>query len=153
ATASLLLENGVPPTGKPFPVGTGVEIVLVALEDALARVSPKTPGGRENRDLHDEPGRVVVAPASARSGGSPSLEVLVPALRKGVLFRSHDATERMTLLARERWGELVRLFHENKGKPGWAFLVKLAYETDKKGGREHLWFNVTALEDDRVEAQ
>lgn len=155
ATASLLLEHGTPATGKPFPVGESMDVVLLGLDDALARVPKDAPGGRGARDdEHREGSRVVVAPASARQGGSPSLEPLAEAARKGPFFRSVAATERMRVLARERWGEFVRLFHQNHRKPGFVFLAKLGYEPDGKVGeasREHLWFRVQAIEDDRIE--
>jgi hypothetical protein len=64
----------------------------------------------------------------------------------------------MRLLARERWGEFVRLFHQHRNTPGFVFLVKLAYEPDRARerqeelAREHLWFRVRSIEDDRIEA-
>lgn len=159
ATASLLLEHGTPAPGAPFPVGEGMEVVLLRVEDALSRVPPDAPGGGASRDEeHREGTRLIVAPAEARRGGSPSLEPLAERARKGPFFRSSEATERMRLLARERWGEFVRLFHQHRGVPGFVFLVKLAYEPDRARerqeelAREHLWFQVRAIEDDRIEA-
>jgi hypothetical protein len=158
ATASLLLAHGTPALGAPFPVGEGLEVALLRLDDALARVPPDAPGGKKRDDAHRESARLVLAPASARTGGSPSLESLVERARKGPFFRSREATDRMAVLARERWGEFVRLFHDHGAEPGHVFLVKLAYEPDRTRERqealshEHLWFRVRAIEDDRIEA-
>jgi len=158
ATASLLLEHGTPAPGAPFPVGEAMEVVLLRVEDALARLPADAPGGGASRDEdHRESTRLVVAPATARGGGSPSLEPLVEAARKGPFFRSSESTERMRLLARERWGEFVRLFHQHRSEPGFVFLVKVAYEPDRArerpddSSREHLWIRVKAIEDDRIE--
>jgi hypothetical protein len=159
ATASLLLSHGTPPVGTPFPVGEGIEIALLRLEDALSRVPPDVPGGKDSRDpSHRESTRRVVAPANARRGGSPSLESLVPSARRGPFFRSLEATERMAILARERWGEFTSLFREHHATPGFVFLVKLGYEPDRARerqeelAREHLWFRVRSIDGGKIEA-
>jgi hypothetical protein len=159
ATASLLLSHGVPPTGAPFPVGEGVEVVLLPLDEALARAPAREPGGKEREDDHREKTRLVLAPADARHGGSPSIAPLLPRARDAVLFRSEEDTERMRLVARETWGRFEALFRAHQGEKGWGFFVKLGFETDRARdrqedvAREHLWFTVKALDGARIQAQ
>jgi hypothetical protein len=156
ATAALLLSHGVPPVGAPFPVGEGVELVLLPAKDALAR-APKGIAGHE-REEHGEADRLVLAPADARGGGSPVIAPLLGRISRGVLFRTSEDTERMRDLARAKWGDFVKLFGAHRNEKGWFFLVKLGYEPDRSldraepVAREHLWFRVTTIEEDRVEA-
>ena len=158
AAAALLLSHGVPPRAAPFPVGEGLDLVLLPLDEALARTSPREAGGRESRDGHREEERVVLAPASARSGGSPSIAPLLPRVPRAIFFQSPEDTERMRLVARERWSDLEGLFAVHARDPGWVFLVKLGYEPDRSKerpegvAREHLWFRVRSVEKERVEA-
>jgi hypothetical protein len=158
AAAALLLAHGVPPRAAPFPVGEGLDLVLLPLDEALARTKPREAGGRESRDEHREPERVVLAPASGRSGGSPSIAPLLARVPRAIFFQTPEETERMRLLARERWSDFEGLFSAHSSEPGWVFLVKLGYEPDRSKerpegvAREHLWFRVRTIEDGRVEA-
>src|SRR5204863_1250305 len=87
ATAALLLAHGVPPRGAPFPVGEGVLVALLPLHEALSRAPAKAPGGSESRDdEHREEERLVLAPAEARTGGSPLVTGLLPRVSRAVLF-------------------------------------------------------------------
>ena len=61
----------------------------------------------------------------------------------------------MARLARERLGAFEDYFRRYGGEPAWGFLVKLGYRTDHAASdddREHLWFEVHAIEPGRVEA-
>jgi hypothetical protein len=157
ATAALFLAHGVPPRAAPFPVGEGLELVLLPLSEALARSPASEPGGRESRDEeHREQERLVLAPASARGGGSPGIASLLPRVSRAVLFRSADDTERMRLAARSSWPDFERLFSAHQKESGWTFRVKLGYEPDRARdrpesvAREHLWFRVKSVEPGRV---
>src|SRR5579883_516940 len=159
ATASLFLSYGVPPRAKPFPVGEGIDLVLLPLDEALARLPKDEPGSLASRgEEHREEERVVLAPADSRHGGSPSLARILPRVSRAVLFRSPEETEAMRRTAKKTWGEFARLFAAHRSDAGWRFLVKLGYEPDRSRdtreavAREHLWFRVQSVDEGRVEA-
>jgi hypothetical protein len=148
--ADLLVSGDVAPSGV-VPIGEGVAVALLDLEDALARVDEDETGGERSRDEAHRGTRMVVAPPRARRDGSViEPDEVCEAIRGApVLFSSHAETERQARVARERLPRLRGLYVEHAREPGWVFLVKLAFEVAR--GREHLWFRVVGLEPARVE--
>lgn len=68
-------------------------------------------------------------------------------------FISDVETERMAALAYDRFQSFKRVFKEKYSFPNdeeegsWSFLVKLGIEVDEGEGKEHLWFEVTQIDE------
>jgi hypothetical protein len=154
-TAKMFIERGTPPPGQPFEAARGMPLVWVPWEHGV-RVVGQGMGGEQDRDVdHRGPRGLLFVPGErleSAQGYLPQLE------DNPVFFVSDMETERAALLARERAPRFVALFARVGLGPGaerWRFLVKLGYEVDGAAlasHREHLWFDVHAIEGERVEA-
>jgi len=155
--APLFIERGVPDPGEPFEPGQGLALVWLPWEEALRRAPRRCLGGGDDRDeYHSLPSGVLFVPARGLFGRryrNPS--VLIPALEDNpLLWISTMETDRMRMLAWERLDVFVNLFQSYGGQE-FAFLVKLGFEMDgakKEDEREHLWFEVHAINGDQVDA-
>lgn len=159
-TASYLLERPLPPPGEPFLIGADLPVLWLPWEEALKRRGPRHGGGREDRDdVHGVPTAVLFAPAKKFLGflgsGLASLTEHLPVLKGSpIFFISNAQTRRMEQLSRERLPDFRELFARYSKTGRFAFLVKLGYPTENGtyGGREHLWFEVHAIEGEEVDA-
>ncbi len=157
--AAMFLEWGVPPPDEPFLAGQGLELVWLPWDDAMDRLGRSVVGDRTDRqgDEHGGVRGVLFAPRQ----GLLRRRYLSPAVYQSVLednpllYVSNLETERMAMLARERLPRFLRLVDRFAGTEGWRFLVKLGYPVDgaeDDNEREHLWFEVHAVDGAEVDA-
>ncbi len=158
--SAMFIERGVPDADEPFLAGHELELVWLPWEQAVDKVAGGLPGGRDDRDdlVHRGARGVLFAPKKGLLGR----KYLSPAVHREVLegnpllYMSNMATARAALLAKERLPRFRALFEQHGGaREHFMFLLKLGYPVDGADNgldREHLWFDVHALHDDRVEA-
>jgi len=158
AVAAMWIEQGPPEPGELFEAGKDLCLSWMPWDEAIAKKAPRGPGGKDDRDeIHSVPAGVLMVPKETWTGRKlccPSS--LVSTLeRNPMLYVSNMETARMALLAAEKLPRFARLFAELGQDEGWRFLVKLGYPVDGAADadeREHLWFDVHAIEGDRVDA-
>lgn len=153
AIAVQWIEQGPPCPGQTFAAGRDLELAWAPWPKAVSKLKPVGPGGAADRDdLHAVPAGVLFVPERGLARTKwrcPS--ALAPALRADpLLYVSETETERMHLLAQERWPAFVASLARHVGEPDWRFLVKLAFETDD-GLREHLWAEAHAADAETVD--
>jgi hypothetical protein len=146
--AAMFIEKGPSPPDRLFHAGKGLDLLWLPWEDGLRKVGGKASGGMHDRDdAHVGPSGLLFVPSKGLFGRrykSPSAHVPVLA-ENPLLYVSRMETERMALLAQDRWGSFVELQRSHGEHDDWAFLVKLGYPVDgaeTDADREHLWFQV-----------
>jgi uncharacterized protein YegJ (DUF2314 family) len=70
-----------------------------------------------------------------------------------LMMISEQETDRMAHLAREKLGAFIHYFNRFGSNQSWGFYIKLGYGVDDKRGREHLWFLVHEIDEQRVSAE
>lgn len=161
AAAAMTLELGPPPPDEPFAVGQELELVWLPWEQGLSQVPRGVAGSRRDRDeYHGHPSGILFAPGKKWLGifGSRfrSPACYLPILEDNpLLYASNLETARMRRLAAERLDRFVALFDRQGQHEDWLFLVKLGYVVDHaetEDDREHLWFQVHDVDDERFDA-
>jgi hypothetical protein len=147
AAAALFIDLGTPEPRDPLCLGEGIEIVWLPWEKA----------SRRQRDpAHAGPRGVLFAPARRRGGGLGRVTQYASRLEADpVLYVSALQTERMAMLATDRFDRFSRLQARFGAREGWEFLVELWYEIDGAAcdcEREHLWFRVQSIDGEEVDA-
>ena len=154
AAASRFIEHGPPPIGETFEVGSGLELAWIPWDDASQRRRTNELGGRDDREGHSGLVGALVVPTGKKRGllrRGPvwgSVMELVPIIDDEPLFYvSTMETNRMAMLASDRFADFRRLLRRADAEDDWCFLVKLAYqvdgdELDPDRSSEHLWFEV-----------
>jgi len=156
--ADLFAGSAIPAPGESFFVGHGLELAWLPWSEGIAGYSGEL-GGRDDRSSSDEDHgghRVILFSAAELAERRPPLELLRRLDQDdGVLYVSKRETERMSLLARERWPVFGMLQARHKADEDFTFLVKLGYEIDggSQDEREHLWFEVSGIAPDLVTAK
>jgi len=156
--AMLSLIEGPPPPDTTFQPVEGLELVWLPFEIGMKKFGRDALGSSKDRvEHHDFPSGILLL----RRGFWIFKRYATPnaygAFLDGnpLIGISAEETERMTGLARERLAVFDGYFRQYAEAEDWAFLVKLGYKIDDaqdEGDREHLWFEVHAIEDDRVDA-
>ncbi len=155
----LFIEQDVPPPGEAFVVGAGIALVWLPWEAAIHQFPPRSGGDAADRDeAHSVPSGVLATPKRGllRKRHHSPTKYSRRLSRDPLMFLSNMETERMALLAGERFGEFAEL-HEKLGadEENYVLMVKLGYTVDDardEKDREHLWFRVHSISDDTVDA-
>ncbi len=156
--AAMFIEQGPTPPDRPFQAGQGLDLLWLPWEDGLRKAGGRTTGSMNDRDeAHAGPSGLLFVPSKGILGrryNSPATHVA--ALEENpLLYVSRLETERMALLAQDRWTSFVELQRSHGAHADWAFLVKLGYPVDgaeNDADREHLWFEVHDIRGSDVEA-
>ena len=156
--AAMFIEKGPSPPDKTFQAGKGLDLLWLPWEEGLKKVATRLSGGNGDRDdVHSAPSGMLFVPSKGLFGKrykSPAAHV--PTLAENpLLYVSRMETERMALLAQDRWPSFVQLQQQHAERDDWAFLVKLGYPVDgaeTDADREHLWFQVHAVRGNDVDA-
>ena len=137
------------PSGR-LDLGEGLGLRLLPLGDAVGLFPPDIAGGSNDRSgqMADHGGDRLIA-LDARRDLAP-LDTLFQVGAEGTLYKSRGETERQRSLSVSRWGTFGQLFAMNRQGTEWSFHVKLAYDQQAAGTREHLWFEVLGLRPGRV---
>jgi uncharacterized protein YegJ (DUF2314 family) len=161
AAVAMTLELGPPPPDEPFLVGQGLEVMWLPWERGLSHVPRGVAGARPDRDeFHSHPSGILFAPKKRWLGlfGSRYRNPAryLPVLEDNpLLYVSNLETTRMRRLAAERLDRFLALFERHGQSDDWMFLVKLGYtvdHADAEEDREHLWFQVHDVDEDRFDA-
>jgi len=159
--APLFIERGVPNVDEIFEAGRALPLFWRPWERSVARLRKKALGGSADRQgsVHELPSGVLYAPQKRFLGllGSDAASPAVYAAMLGdnpLLYVPTMETRRLEMLSRERFEEFRSLQAAHAGQEKWVFLMKLGYPVDGAAddSREHLWFEVHAIDGDRVDA-
>lgn len=156
--AAMFIEKGPSPPDRPFQAGKGLDLLWLPWEEGLKKVETKSSGRLDDRDeAHAGPSGLLFVPSKGLFGRrykSPAAHV--PTLAENpLLYVSRMETERMALLAQDRWPDFAKLQLEHGAHDDWAFLVKLGYPVDgaeNDADREHLWFQVHGVKGHDLDA-
>ena len=161
---------------EPFQVGydgLGIHLCWQRWEEALKTLPKNTLGGFDDRieedgdyNVHSEPSGILFA---VEDGHLISPEIYASTLADNPIFLvKEEETLRMSALAKKRFdlfkkafetygekkeekkGLLKKLFNKSEDNPKWNFHIKLGLITDEaedENDREHLWFEVLAIDE------
>ncbi len=145
AVADVLVSGSGPTPDGLIALGEGIEVVLVAPGDAVARITDGESLRDANDDVHMGPSLAIV-----NVEGLPPEDVLLHFADSPVLFKGRAESSRQSRLALERYGIFGQLFAIHR-KDGWRFHAKLRFEgTGTPPPREHLWFEVLELKPGQI---
>jgi len=149
--AIMMIESGIPDPLEPFEIGKDIELLWMPWEEGIKKVSSKSQGMVEDRnDYHDHPAGILFAPGGfLKKYKHPSI-FLNTLEDNPILYISNMETERMSVLARERFESFVQAMEKNDNED-WSFIVKLGYLIDDAQSddqKEHLWFQVEEIKGD-----
>lgn len=155
--------------------GLGIDLCWLKWEEALKDMPQDILGGMTDREGDDNdhtgPSGILFA---VQDGNRTSPEIYASTLAENPIFYiSSEETERMRILAKERFPLFVTTFNkehkepEKKSffkkllktqdeQPAWRFLVKLGLIVDNADSgeeKEHLWFEVLSVSDDKIEGK
>lgn len=161
--------------------GLGIFLSWVRWEKALKMLPKNILGGLNDRKLdnekdynaHTEPSGILYA---VEDGNYISPEIYASTLANNpLLFVKSEETERMSLLAIERFDFFKDAFEQfertkkkkqsllgkifgkkNREEDDWQFLVKLGLvvdEAEDEEDKEHLWFEVIEIDNDKITVQ
>ncbi len=161
--------------------GLGLFLSWVRWEKALKNLPQNLLGGINDRGLDNEDVyNVHTAPSgilyAVEDGNYISPEIYASTLADNpLLFVNSTETERMSLLAKERFAFFKEAFHQfgktrkkkestlgklfgkkKKEENEWTFLVKLGFLIDNaenEDDKEHLWFDVIQIDNNKITAQ
>lgn len=134
--------------------GLGLTFCWERWEKALYNFPPEIIGGLNERNPEEQnygPSGVLFA---VQEDEMVSPEIYANTLADNPLYFISDAeTERMAALAYDRFHSFKKVYNEkfdltdSDGEKTWSFLVKLGVQVDDGEGKEHLWFEVTDIDD------
>ena len=157
--------------------GMGINLCWLRWEEALNDFPAKILGGIDDRseedNIHAAPSGVIFA---VEDKNMISPEIYGPTLADNpIYYISTDETNRMSALAKERFGMFKEVFEKEnpwrdkkksliknifgskkQDESQWAFLVKLGLEVDNNetgNEKEHLWFEALSIDGDEIEAK
>jgi uncharacterized protein YegJ (DUF2314 family) len=162
-----------------FPIGydgMGINLCWLRWEEALKDLPGNILGGASDRDeavnVHAEPSGILFA---VEDGNMVSPEIYATTLAENpIYYITTEETNRMSALAKERFSLFERIFKKEfkkpekksffknllgakeEEKPDWTFLVKLGLTVDNPEAgseKEHLWFDVSSIEGNRIEGK
>lgn len=163
--ALYLLDMGCTEPGEAFTVGRDLEICWQPWELATAQLPAGALGGRDDRDPDHSGARGIL---SLPGETWRSAAELAPALADEPLFWvSSSETERMAMLAIERFPMFRELVQRFAADEDWDFLAKIGYRVDADDDEaeaeagdpdeadrpsEHMWFRVHAIDGTQIDA-
>lgn len=130
-------------------IGYGLTFVWIRWEDMIVNYPPEIPGGLQERSPEEGnygPSGIVFL---SENDEIYAPDVLTEELRENpVYFIKDEETERMSALAYEQFEYYRHIFDRYNGFENWRFMVKLGLPVDDENGHEHLWFDLTRINDD-----
>jgi hypothetical protein len=159
AIAFAIVEGRLAAGGATVEVADGLKLRLVPVRQALGRMDPGAflLWRRDVDETHTEGHGLLCDPASGlfgrrREQPRPAAFFKAPLTREPLILFSTEASALMARRARDTYSMLRTMAAELAGYD-LPVLVKLAYAMDRRPeDREHLWFQVHALEDEHVDA-
>lgn len=140
------------PENEPFNmgfIGYDLNFVWMRWEDVVTNYPAAIPGGLQERTPEEGnygPSGVVYL---HENNEIYPPDVLTEDLRENpIYFIKNEETERMSALAYEQYHYFKKAFQQQFGQENWRFLMKLGLPIDEGDGNEHLWFDVTAIDED-----
>lgn len=140
------------PENEPFNmgfIGYDLNFVWMRWEETVTNYPAAIPGGLQERSPEEGnygPSGVVYLLENEEIFAP---DVLAEDLKENpIYFIKNEETERMSALAYEQYHYFKKTFQQQFGKENWRFLMKLGLPIDEGDGNEHLWFDVTDINDD-----
>lgn len=157
--------------------GMGINLCWLRWEEALKDLPQNILGGAGDRDevdnVHAEPSGILFA---VEDGNMISPEIYTSTLAENpIYYITTEETNRMSALAKERFGVFANVFSKEHKQPekksflkslfnskkeedeaGWTFLVKLGLivdNSDSETDKEHLWYEVTSIAGNQIEGK
>lgn len=156
--------------------GMGINICWLRWEEALKDFPQDILGGMADREgdgnVHGDPSGVLFA---VEDNNMISPEIYAQTLAANpIYYITTEETKRMSALAKERFNMFSEIFKDKYTNPdkknllkkvfgkkenyekSWAFLVKLGLEIDEQetgDEREHLWFDVLDINEDKIKTK
>lgn len=133
--------------------GLGLSFCWQRWEKSVMQFPPNILGGLNERNPEEEnygPSGVLFA---VQEDEIVSPEIYAKTLADNPMYFISDAeTERMAALAYDRFHSFKKVFLENFNanqdeEDAWSFLVKLGIQVDSGDSREHLWFEVSYIDE------
>ncbi len=181
--AELSLTFQLPPPGDPFEVGQNLVVTFQPWQVAAAHLPDTLPGSLEDRrqliaemlpegedpddiDAHGGVSAVACAQHPVGPNGDiwvfPQQALVQLARDETVIFRTPRATRRQQVLAQREWPQFATALATVRGCALGAsddaprFLLKAGFDFEDEANdatREHLWFDVRAIERDVAQTQ
>ena len=157
--------------------GMGINLCWLRWEEALKDLPQNILGGAGDRDevdnVHAEPSGILFA---VEDGNMISPEIYTSTLAENpIYYITTEETNRMSALAKERFGVFANVFSKEHKQPekksflkslfnskkeedeaGWTFLVKLGLivdNSDSETDKEHLWYEVISIAGNQIEGK
>lgn len=157
--------------------GMGINLCWLRWEEALKDLPQNILGGAGDRDevdnVHAEPSGILFA---VEDGNMISPEIYTSTLAENpIYYITTEETNRMSALAKERFGVFASVFSKEHKQPekksflkslfnskkeedeaGWTFLVKLGLIVDNSESetdKEHLWYEVISIAGNQIEGK
>lgn len=157
--------------------GMGINLCWLRWEEALKDLPQNILGGAGDRDevdnVHAEPSGILFA---VEDGNMISPEIYTSTLAENpIYYITTEETNRMSALAKERFGAFANVFSKEHKQPekksflkslfnskkeedeaGWTFLVKLGLIVDNSESetdKEHLWYEVISIAGNQIEGK
>lgn len=157
--------------------GMGINLCWLRWEEALKDLPQNILGGAGDRDevdnIHAEPSGILFA---VEDGNMISPEIYTSTLAENpIYYITTEETNRMSALAKERFGTFANVFSKEHKQPekksflkslfnskkeedeaGWTFLVKLGLTVDNSESetdKEHLWYEVISIAGNQIEGK
>lgn len=156
--------------------GMGINLCWLRWEEALNDFPSDILGGMADREgegnIHCDPGGVLFA-VEDQNMVSPEIYAQTLAVNP-IYYITTEETQRMSALAKERFGSFAKIFQakyinpdkknlfqkmfgkKNNQDENWSFLVKLGLNVDDEetnDEREHLWFEVLQINGDKIKGK
>lgn len=132
-------------------IGYDLNFVWIRWEDMVEKYPAEIPGGLQERTPEKQnygPSGIVYL---LENDEIYPPDVLAEELKENpVYFIKDEETERMSALAYEQFQYLEKAFKEHATDENWRFIVKLGLPIDAGDSNEHLWFDVTKINDDNT---
>lgn len=151
ALAARFICDELPHAGVPFEAGNGLPCALVPAAEVAETVSPGVAGSPSDRTRLDGWPRAAVCSAGQRGSfrkiwTTPVDELERLARHDAGLYLSLRVVEVRERLARATWPDFMRAHAARRGRPGVAFLAKVARAQHEPSvgaeTREHVWISV-----------
>jgi hypothetical protein len=154
------ISNPFPEEGEEFEQMLGLPTVWLPYEKAIGKFSKKILGGREDRDeWHSHPSGVLLLKTKFLHFFTRyrSVNEIAPEIAgRPLMFISNAETSRMISLATERFADFRHHFGSLGDNDDFMFIIKLGYTVDHaedEFDREHMWFAVLSVDEQRVEGE
>lgn len=130
------------------------DVILINHSESLRYVGNTKLADDESRDEYHSSENLIILREN-KNGDIKNITSYNEELTQDQLvYFSPKETDRMSALAKTKWGDFVEVFERYNGSEDCSFIVKLGYESDEDNtNKEHLWFDVKTVVGEEIEAE